>query len=188
LFRAYDTFDARMALYDAGSDAASADAKKALEQQRDAAIQNALGPKRYEEYRRLQDPAYRDAVATAKQAGAPGAAQTIYEIGQATATEQDLVKLDPNLTAEQKEIELKRIELEQLKANAQALGQELPPEPARPQPNPQVHQIEPGETIDRLAARYGVSVREILAANANLDFNKLRPGDTILLPARAVGK
>ena len=188
LFRARDAFDQRIKFYDAGNDPATADARTALEQQREEAIKNALGPRRYAAYRRLQDPAYREAMATATQAGMPEAAQTIYAIGQATATEQDRIKADASLTAQQKEIELKRIELEQLKANALAVGEELPPEPPPPPPPRRVHVIEPGETIDKLAARYGVSIREILAANANTDFNRLKPGDAILLPAGPTGK
>jgi len=184
LFRARDALDQRIKLYGAGNDPATAGARGALEQQREEAIKNALGPQRFGEYQRLQDPAYRDAMAIAMKADRPGAAQTIYEIGQATALEQELIKADPSLTAQQKEIELKRIELEQLKANALAVGQELPPEPAPPPPPRQIHVVEPGETLDRLAARYGFSIREILAANANTDFNKIRPGDSIFLPVR----
>jgi LysM repeat protein len=157
--------------------------RKSLEEQRDAAIKNALGPDRYEQYVRLQDPAYRAAVAQALDAGVPDAAQAIYEIEQATVSEQDRIKADTNLTAQQKDIELKRIELEQAKATALAMGQQLPPETQPPSPPPIQHVVEPGETIDKLAARYGVSIRDILSANANVDFSKLKPGDSVLVPA-----
>jgi LysM repeat protein len=188
LFRAYDTFDQQINLYYSGNDPATAAMRKSLEQQRDAAIKNALGPERYEQYVRLQDPAYRDAMAAALKAGVPEAAQTIYEVGQATALEQSRVKADTNLTAQQKEIELKRIELEQAKANALAMGQELPPEPQPPVPPPIQHVIEPGETIDKLAARYGVSIRDILRANVNVDFSTLKPGDSVLVPSAPATK
>ena len=105
------------------------EARKALEDQRENAIKVALGPERYEEYQMLHDPLYRDAVATAEDADTPEAARTIYAINVAALTEQNRIRGDTNLTAEQKNIELKRVELEQLQANTVATGQDLPPEP-----------------------------------------------------------
>ena len=77
----------------------------------------------------LHDPVYRDAVATAEDAGTPEAAQAIYAINLAALDEQNRIRGDTNLTAEQKNIELKRLELQQLQANTVATGQDLPPEP-----------------------------------------------------------
>lgn len=182
LFRAEDQIDQQIKLYYSGDDPASVQQRAALEQQREEAIKVALGPQRYEEYRRLQDPAFRDAMAAASQAGQPDAAQTFYEISQATAQQRNAIQADDNLTAQQKEIELKRMELEQAKANAQALGQSVPEEPPTPAPLRMVHVIEPGETVNSLAARYGLSIRDIVAANANVNFTALKPGDSVFVP------
>ncbi len=69
-----------------------------------------------------------------------------------------------------------------------ALGQKLPAEPQTPAPPPLVHVIEPGETIDKLSARFGVSIRDILSANANRDITGLKPGDSINVPLGPVNK
>jgi len=185
LFRARDHYDQQIKLLYHGTDEASAKQRQALEQQRETAIRNALGPARYAEYVRLHDPAYREAVALAQEAGTPEAADVIYQLRQAAAQEQVRIRADTNLTAQQREIELSKIQLELLKAHALALGQELPPEPPPPPPPTIRHVVELGESIDKLALRYGVSIREILAANPGVDFNKVKPGDTLNVP---VGK
>ena len=183
LFRARDNFDQQIKLLYSGTDDASVKQRQALKQQREAAIKNVLGPKRYAEYLRLQDPAYREATALAQQAGMSKSTETLYEIRQATAQEQQRIRSNTNLTAQQQEIELSNIQLEQLKANAVALGQESPPEPPAP-PVPTIrHVVEAGESIDRLARRYDVSIREIIAANPGVDFNKVKPGDRLNVPS-----
>ncbi len=187
LFRAEDPFDQQIKLYYSGDDPASVQQRTALEAQRQEAIKIALGPERYAEYQRLQDPGFRDALAAAQQAGQPDSAQTLYEIGQATAQERNKIQADDSLTAQQKEIELKRMELDQAMATAQALGQSVPAEPPTPAPLRMVHIIEFGETLDQLAARYGLSIRDILAAHAHLDFTTLRPGDALLVPTGRPG-
>lgn len=184
VFRATDVLDQQIQLLADATDANSLSQRKTLADQREAALKNALGATRYQEYRLLQDPAYRDAVALAQDSGTPEAAQTIFQINQATATELDRVRADTNLTAEQKAIELKRLELEQLKANTLATGRELPPEPAAtPQPAPpKTHVIRPGDTPAVVALVYGLPVSALRAANPGVDFNKLHPGDTIYIP------
>ena len=181
LFRAVDPINQQIQLYFSGNDPASAQQRALLQQQREGAIKIALGPTRYAEYQQLEDPAYRDAVAAAQQAGQPDSASALYAITQATADERTRIQLDPTLTDEQRQIKLKQIELEQAQADALALGQSLPPEPQPPQPV-MSHIIEPGETIDKLAARYGLSIRDILSANANLNIMALKPGDAINVP------
>src|SRR5262249_21003172 len=138
--------------------------RKALEDQRENAMKVALGPKRYEEYRMLQDPLYRDAVALALQAGTPEAARAIYAINLTAASDQEKIKADPTLTADQKAIELKKLELDQLQANTVATGGELPPEPAPPAPPRRTHVVRPGDTIAVVALIYGVPVSAIRAA------------------------
>jgi len=184
VFRATDVLDQQIQLLADATDANSLSQRKILEDQRENALKTALGAERYEDYRLLQQPAYRDAVTLAEDAGAPEAAKTIFQINQATATELDRVRADTNLTAEQKTIELKRLELEQLKANTLATGRDLPPEPAvTPQPAPpKTHVIRPGDTPGVVALVYGLPVSALRAANPGVDFNKLHPGDTIYIP------
>jgi LysM repeat protein len=185
VFRATDALDQRIALLADASDPSSLDARKALEDQRENAIKIALGPARYAEYQMLQDPVYRDAVAAAQQAGTPEAAQTIYAVNLAALAEQSRIRGDTNLTAAQKSIELKRVELEQLEANTVAAGQDLPPEQA-PTPSPpkpkMVYVLGPGDSAATIALMYGLPVSAIQAANPRVDFNRLKPGTPITIP------
>jgi LysM repeat protein len=186
VFRATDALDQRIQLLADAGDPSSLEARKALEDQRENAIKIALGPKRYEEYRLLHDPAYQDAVAAAQQAGTPEAAQTIYAVNLATLAEQSRIRGDTNLTAAQKAIELKRVELEQLQANTIAAGQDLPPEPPPPPPLPpqpkKVYVLGPGDSAATIALMYGLPVGAIQAANPRVDFNRLKPGTPITIP------
>ena len=187
IFRATDALDQRIQLLADAKDASSLEARKALENQRENAIKVALGAKRYEEYRALHDPVYRDAVAAAEEAGTPEAARAIYAISLATLAEQNRIRGDTNLTAEQKNIELKRIELEQLQANALAGGRDLPPEPPPEPPTPQpkkVYVLGAGDSAATIALMYGLPVNALKAANPKVDFTKpLKPGVAITIPA-----
>ncbi len=183
LFRARDTFDQQLALLGSGVDAATAVRRADLEEQRENAVRLALGEKRYLEYQQLHDAAYRDAFAQAQQAGAPEAAGALHDIQRVVADEQQRIRNDASLTEEQMNIELKRIELEQLKANALALGQELPPE-SPPPPTPlRPHSFRIGDNLISLALMYDVPLSSIVNANPNVDFFHLKPGDTIQIPA-----
>ncbi len=182
LFRARDTYDQQLALLGDATDAATAARRAGLEQQREAAVKLALGEKRYAEYERLRDAQYRAAYAEARQAGEPQATDALYEIRQVVLEEQQRIRKDASLTEEQKQIELKRIELEQLKANALALGQELPPEPPEPPTPMRNHAYRERDSLIGLALQYDVSVSAIVAANPDVDFTKLRLGETIKIP------
>src|ERR1039458_7719015 len=185
VFRATDALDQRIDLLAGANDPGSLDARKALEDQRENAIKVALGPERYEDYRMLHDPVYRDAVAMAEDADAPEATQAIYAINLATLAEQNRIRGDTNLTAEQRSIELKRVELEQLEANTMTTGQELPPEPLPPPPTPvpkKVYVLGPGDSDPTIALMYGLPVSAITAANPKVDFNRLKPGVAITIP------
>lgn len=184
LFRARDNYDLRLALLGDATDPATAQQRDALEQQRDLAVKLALGEKRYAEYVRLHDNAYREAYAQANQAGAPEAAGTLFEIRQVIAEEQQRIRENPDLTDDQKAIELKRIELEQLKANLLALGKDLPPEPPPPPTPTRDHNFHLGDTLIGLALRYDVSVSTIVSANPGVDFNRLKIGDTLKIPVQ----
>jgi LysM domain-containing protein len=170
-----------------GNDAATIAQRKSLEDQRDNALKIALGANRYEEYRLLHDPVYRDAVETAQKAGTPEAAQIIYEINLATAEEQNRIRGDTNLTAEEKSIQLKRLELEQLQANTAITRPELSLEPPAPPQTPakKVFVLGPGDSAATISTLYGVPLSAIRAANPNIDVLRLKPGDTINLPPNA---
>jgi LysM repeat protein len=186
VFRATDAVDQRIQLLADAKDPGSLAALKALEDQREDAIRVALGAKRYEEYHLLHDPVYRDAVAAADEAGTPEAAGTFYAINLAALAEQSRIRGDTNLTADQKNIELKRLELEQLQANTIAKGGDLPPEPPPPPPTPpppkRVYVLGPGDSAATIAMMYGLPVSAIKAANPQVDFNKLKPGDAVTIP------
>ena len=181
VFRATDPLDQRIQSLANAKDPGSLAARKALEDQRENAIKNALGPKRYEEYRLLHDPVYRGAVAIADEAGTPEAAPKLYAISLAALAEQSRIRGDKNLTDDQKSIELKRLELEQLQASTLAKGQDLPPEPPVIPPK-NVYVLGPGDTAFTIGMMYGLPVAAIKAANPKVDFNKLKPGVVITIP------
>ena len=183
-FRATDALDQQIQMLGSSDDPNTLAQRKALEAQRENALKLALGAKRYEEYRLLQDPLYREAVAAAEKAGTPEAAQKLYAVNLAAAADVERIRSDTSLTADQKNIELKRIELEQLKNNAVATGQELPPEPPAPEPAPpkKTHVVRPGDSAAVVALIYGLPVSALRAANPQLNLNRLKPGDTLTIP------
>lgn len=197
VFRVTDSIDQQLQLLGASIDPNTVEQRNALLQQRENAVKLALGPERYDEYVLLQDPAYRVAFADAQKAGDPAAAQTLYQINLATAQEQTAIRANPNLTAEQKAVELKRAELEQLKASAQALGHEMlpdePPAPPKAQPPGPPMSTHPyvlgvGESASSIATAFGVSLQAIQAANPGVRLNRLKSGDIIRVPDSLPGR
>jgi LysM repeat protein len=182
MFRATDTLDQQIQMLANATDSNGLAQRKALEDQRESAIKVALGPKRYEEYRLLQDPIYRDAVAMAQAAGTPEAARAIYAVNLTAASEQQRIQGDPDLTPEQKAIKLKELELQQLQANTVAAGGDLPPEPPPAAPARRTHVVRPGDTAALVALIYGVPVSAIRAANPRVDLNRLKAGQSIFIP------
>jgi LysM repeat protein len=186
VFRATDALDQQIQSL-TGNDPAVDQQRRALEDQRENAIRTALGPERYQEYLLLQDPLYRKAVAIATAAGTPEAVQTIYAINQAAAAQQTSIRIDPNLTSSQKNIELKRLELDQLRANAVATGQELPPEPSPPSPPmpKRTYVLRQGDSVAVVSMIYGMPIGAIQQANPNVDLSKLKPGDALVISPAA---
>jgi hypothetical protein len=187
IFRATDAIDQQIQLV-AGTDPNILQQRNSLENQREAAIKNALGPKRYEEYRLLHDPLYREAVATATEEGTPEAARSIYMINLAAVEQANSIRGNTNLTAEQKNIELKQLETDQLKANVLASGQDVPPEPPMPSPPTprRTYVVRPGDSAAVVSMMFGVPLGAIRQANPNLDLNRLRPGDIVVIPQNAL--
>jgi hypothetical protein len=184
VFRATDALEEQIQLL-TGNDPNTVAQRNALMAQRENAIKTALGPERYEEYSLLQDPVYRDAMASAVEAGTPEAADSFYAIKLAALSQEQDILGDTNLTADQKKIQLKQLELDQLKANTVAAGGDLPPEPApTPQQPPprKVYVLSSGDSAATIALMYGLPVSALSAANPNLDINHLRPGDSVTIP------
>ncbi len=188
VFRSIDQIQERLALLGEGTDPNTVQARQSLEAQRENAIRIALGNRRYEEYRNLQDPDYRDAMAQAQEAGTPEAVRGIYNIILAAKAEEARIIANTNLTAEQRNIQLKQLELEQLQASAVAKGEELPPEPPAPPAPPQkrTYTIRPGDNLSVVAMIHGVPMSAIRAANPNVDLNRIRPGDVLTIPRTSV--
>lgn len=184
LFRATDPIDLQLAALVGAADPASVALRKSLEDQRAAAIRTALGTDRFAQFQLLHEAGFRDAYAAAVQAGDPEAAPAIYEINRAAQEEFARIRAQTNLSPEQLAIELKKAELEQLKGAAQALGQELPAEPPPPPKPParKTHVLAAGETLDFVARLYGVDPAALRAANPNLNFSKLKPGESVSIP------
>ncbi len=191
IFRATDPFDQQLELL-VGNDPNTVLQRNALLQQRESALKLALGADRYDQYVLLHDPAYRDAVQMAQDAGTPDAAKAIYEVALATALQQATVRANTNLTPAQLAVELKRIELEQLKANALAMGQDVPPDSSTPAPVTAPPPLPPvpthayvlgaGESAASVAMIYGVPLSAIQAVNPNVNIRRLQRGDTIQIP------
>jgi len=186
LFRSTDPLDEQIQALAGATDPNRISQRKKLQDQRDRAIQLALGPARYEQFKLLHDPLYRNAVASAEKAGTPDSASTFYQINLATAEEVERIRQDPTLTDQQKVLELKRLDLEQSQAKTLAAGQELPPIPPDMQvtsaPPKKTYVVRPGDSVSVVSMIYGVPIGAIRAANPNLDLSRLRPGESLNIP------
>jgi hypothetical protein len=212
LFRATDLIDQKLQLLAGSNDPNSVAQRKALEQQRDNAIRIALGATRYDQYVQLHDPIYRDSYAAAQEAGDPDAAQALYQINLAAAQQEEAIRTNSNLTPQQQAVARQKVILDQLKARMLVLGQELPPEasldqysqtllmqqqqqqqqPTPPGPEQPAGRTRPyvlgiGETVASVARLYGLSIADMEAANPGVNLNRVRSGDSILVPDASRG-
>jgi len=48
---------------------------------------------------------------------------------------------------------------------------------------PRTHVVQKGENLSRIAQRYGLQVRDLQRTNPRMDLNRIRPGQTLILPA-----
>lgn len=186
LFRADDSFTQQLEALGNGTDPLTVAQRNSLTQQRDNAIRLALGPARFTQYQKLQDPLYQQAMATAIQNGDPNTADAIYGINLAAQNEQNAIQSNTNLTDAQKALALKQLDADQFAASTgQTPPSDVanPPSPSAPQGRP--HVMGKTETALGLAKLYGISLNAIQAANPNVDVNYLKPGDVIRLPASA---
>ena len=110
IFRARDEIDQQIQVFFSGDDGASARARQELERKRDGAIKDALGPQRYEFYKYIQDPLFRQAQALAEEVNAkPETVLPIYQINQAAEEERQRIRSDRSLTPEQRAAVLERM-------------------------------------------------------------------------------
>ena len=192
-------FELRDTLLQQGQAAAAADpsgqARAALNKQLEAAITNVISPDRYRELQLAQDPAYQAAVALGGQYNASSnVVENLYEMKLLANQVRDRINNDPTLTPEQKAEQLRALDERQQSVSDQLLGL-VPPEtqaaaiPLAPMPplppTPMaIHPYSPGETIDQIAAKYGVTANSIINANPQLDVNSLTRGAPIKIPPR----
>lgn len=195
IFRATDSVDQQLLSLSGRTDPNAVLERNNLEQQRDNAIKLALGADRYQTYAALHDPAYQDAYVAAQKAGTPEAVDAIYQVNLAAAQEKAAIRANTNLTAAQQAVALKQLELQQMTANAQVEGEdvpdlipETPPTPPAPDPslrrNVRTHSYVFGiaDSAASVAQRYGVSLAELQAANPNVDLRRIKPGQSIRVP------
>lgn len=185
MFRATDPFDQQLASLGTATDANTLALRRSIESQRALAIRNVLGADRFNQFALLHDSDFRTSYSTALANGTPESAATLFEINRASQEEFARIGALTNvLTPEQQAIELRRAEVEQAKGVARALGQSVPPAPEPPAPpQPQhTHVMLNGEGIDFLARLYGVEPSQLRAANPDVDFNRVRAGDTVNIP------
>lgn len=100
-----------------GVESMSQQQRERYERQREAAIKETLGVKRYDEYLTTKDPLYRQAQMTARQYGAPDKAiQPIYQMSKRTEEKRRKILVDGAMTPEQKSAALNAVNLEQMQS------------------------------------------------------------------------
>jgi hypothetical protein len=188
VFAAIDPIDRQFQFLGSDEDPTTAAERKRLEEQRDAAIRQALGLDRYDAYRMLNDADYRAALVDAREAGAPAqAGRGLYEINQAADSERERLREDASLSEEQRKNALKLVDQQQKAARAALLGLPLPEEATTtPAPaNVFQHQAGPHDTLAGLSLYYRVPLSDLLRANPGLDAGTIQPGRAVKIPEPA---
>jgi hypothetical protein len=117
IFRATDMLDHQQQLEYGGPEALSQEQRERYERQRDAAIREALGQSRYQDYLMTKDPLYRQAQMTALQYGAPPRAiLPIYQLTKDTEGRRQKILNDSTLTPQQKSQALNLVQQDQIRA------------------------------------------------------------------------
>jgi len=123
ILRATDSMDHQLQLQYGGIEALSPQQRERHLAQRDAAIKEVLGPKRYQDYLMVKDPLYRQAQATASQYGAPDKAiMPIYQMTKANETRRQKILNDAALTPQQKSEALNSVNQEQMRTVQQIVS------------------------------------------------------------------
>jgi hypothetical protein len=114
IFRGIDTLEHQLQIEFGGLETLSPQQRERHLAQRDAAIREALGPKRYQDYLMIKDPLFRQAQATAMQYGAPTKViLPIYQAAKANELKRQRILSDAALTPQQKSEALQAVNQEQ---------------------------------------------------------------------------
>jgi hypothetical protein len=123
ILRSTDSLDHQLQLQFGGLEALSPQQRERHLAQRDAAIKEVLGAKRYQDYLMVKDPLYRQAQATVMQYGAPEKAiMPIYQMTKANETRRQKILNDAALTAQQKSEALSAVNQEQMRTVQQIVS------------------------------------------------------------------
>ena len=123
ILRATDSFDHQLQLEFGGLEVLSQQQRERHLAQRDAAIREALGQKRYQDYLLVKDPLYRQAQMMAQQYGAPAKAiMPIYQMSKANEGRRQKILNDAALTAQQKSEALNAVNQEQMRTVQQIVA------------------------------------------------------------------
>ncbi len=114
IFRAIDPLDHQMQLEFGSLQAMSPRQRERYDRQREAAIEEVLGPERYQVYLLTKDPLYRQAQMTARQYGAPAKAiLPIYQMTKANETKRQQILNDASLTPQEKSDAINKVNQDQ---------------------------------------------------------------------------
>lgn len=123
LFRARDALETQLQLLAGKDDPASVRQRQELEAQRETILKQSMGPEAYQVYKINKDPLFREARTLAEQAAAPAdKVPFLYQIYQASEGEEQNINSDPDLTPEEKEVELVRLKQQMQKSLQELLG------------------------------------------------------------------
>ena len=117
IFRSIDSLEHQLQLEYGSPEALSQQQRERFLSQRDSAIRETLGPKRYQDYLLVKDPLYRQAQTMASQYGAPAKAiMPIYQLSKTNESRRQKILNDLALTPQQKSEALNSINMEQMRS------------------------------------------------------------------------
>lgn len=123
ILRGTDALDHQLQVEFGGVEALSPQQRDRHNSQRDAAIREALGPKRYQDYLLVKDPLYRQAQMTATQYGAPAnVIMPLYQMTKTNETRRQKILNDSALTPQQKSEALIAVQQEQMRTVQQIVS------------------------------------------------------------------
>lgn len=123
IFRARDAVDNEIQLKYSGSDPQSVKMRQELEQQRDAAVAQALGQERSGLYKATADPLFREAQFLAQQSGAtPEKVLPLYQVQVEGARERARITADSTMTAPQRAAAIRAVADQEETARRKILG------------------------------------------------------------------
>jgi hypothetical protein len=116
ILRATDPMDPQLQQEFGGIETLSQQQRERHLAQRDSAIRESIGPKRYQDYLLVKDPLFRQAQMTAQNYGAPAKAiMPIYQMTKANETRRQQILNNATLTPQQKSEALNAVNQEQMR-------------------------------------------------------------------------